>query len=129
MAMPEDFSVKFNKKPSPIKPEVVQLLKNYEFPGNVRELKNMTERAIILSKGNPIGVGDFPIRAKTKSVTAGNYFSLNLEENEAELIRLALHNNNNNQIAAARMLGIQRMALARKMQKHNITLSPKDERK
>lgn len=126
----EDFSTKMNKLTPPIDEDVIQMLKTYTFPGNVRELKNMTERAIILSKGAIIGVPDFPVKAKSKSAQTGEARllfgqapKLNLEENEAKLIRLALHNCNNNQIAAANALGIQRMALARKIQKYNISFT------
>lgn len=120
----EDFSRKLNK-PSPIIDEsVIQLLQSYTFPGNVRELKNMTERAIILSKGGKIGISDFPVKAKSEQT--GEAPKLNLRENEAKLIRIALHNCNNNQIAAASILGIQRMALARKMQKYNISFADRE---
>jgi transcriptional regulator with PAS, ATPase and Fis domain len=119
----EDFSTKMNKLIPPIDKEVIQTLKSYAFPGNVRELKNMTERAIILSKGNNIGIHDFPVNAKSKSAQAAEAPKLNLEENEAELIRTALQTCNNNQIATANALGIQRMALTRKMQKYNINIA------
>jgi DNA-binding NtrC family response regulator len=105
------------------------MLKSYDFPGNVRELKNLMERAIILSKGNPIGIKDFPLKTKSKSEATDETANLNLEENEVELIRLALHNCGNNQNAAAKALGIQRMALARKMQKYNISLVFSKDRK
>lgn len=124
----DDFSTKLNKPTPPIDKEVIQRLKSYAFPGNIRELKNMTERAIILSKGNTLGVNDFPVKAKSKTAQTADALKLNLEENEAELIRLALHNCNNNQIAAAKALGIQRMALARKMQKYNVSFTVKEER-
>ena len=48
---------------------------------------------------------------------------LNLKKNEEELIKIALNNCNNNQIAVANALGIQRMALARKIQKYNISFT------
>jgi DNA-binding NtrC family response regulator len=119
----EDFSTKMNKLIPPIDKKVIQTLKSYAFPGNVRELKNMTERAIILSKGNNIGIHDFPVNANSKSAQAAETPKLNLEENEAELIRIALQTCNNNQIATANALGIQRMALTRKMQKYNINIA------
>jgi DNA-binding NtrC family response regulator len=125
----EDFSTKFNKPFSPIDKDVIPMLKSYDFPGNVRELKNLMERAIILSKGNPIGIKDFPLKTKSKSEATDETANLNLEENEVELIRLALHNCGNNQNAAAKALGIQRMALARKMQKYNISLVFSKDRK
>lgn len=118
-----DFSIKLNKPIPPIDKEVIQVLKTYHFPGNIRELKNMSERAIILSKGNTLGVHDFPVKAKSKSSTppeAGP--KLNLNENEIELIRLALHNCKYSQKAAAEDLGISRDALIRKMKKYNISI-------
>jgi len=119
----EDLSKKLNKPAPPIDKNVLPALKEYHFPGNVRELKNMTERAIILSKGSSLGAKDFPVKAKSKSAQAAGAPKLNLDENEASLIRLALETCNNSQIAAASALGIQRMALARKMQKYNISIS------
>jgi len=125
----EDFSTKLNKPTPPIDKEVVQSLKSYEFPGNIRELKNMTERAIILSKGNRLGIRDFPVKAKVKvkSPPTNEVQKLDLVENEINLIRLALHNCNYNQSAAAHSLGIHRMVLARKMQKYNISIIKRDE--
>lgn len=119
----EDFSRKLNKPNIQIDKEVFQNLMSYTFPGNVRELKNMTERAIILSKGATLGVKDFPVKKKSKSTQNKENPELNLKKNEEELIKIALNNCNNNQIAAANALGIQRMALARKIQKYNISLT------
>jgi DNA-binding NtrC family response regulator len=119
----DDLSRKLNKPSPMIDKDVIPALREYHFPGNVRELKNMTERAIILSKGNSLGVRDFPVKVKLKSQQPAEPPKLNLDENEAMLIRTALQNNNNNQIAAANALGIQRMALARKIQKYNINIT------
>jgi transcriptional regulator with PAS, ATPase and Fis domain len=123
MFFAEDFAAKMNKQIPQIDKAVIHLLKSYTFPGNVRELKNMTERAIILSKGNSIGVDDFPVKTTVRSESAKKSGTLNLEATEAEMIRRALSKCNNNQTAAAGELGIQRMALVRKMQKYNITLN------
>ncbi len=144
----EYLSKKLNKPQPQIDKEAVQALKNYPFPGNVRELKNMMERAIILSKGTSLGLKDFPIKDKTKTVAGflSKFMSetvndtrvkeksetiqifenqtFNLEEREAEIILLALQKCNFNQNAAAIELGIQRMALARKIQKYNIFIPP-----
>ncbi len=121
----EDFSKKLNKPTPQIDGDVVPALKNYAFPGNVRELKNMTERAIILSKGISLCAKDFPVHNGSSANKTKEAPKLNLEENEAALIRLALEKHNNNQNAAAYALGIQRMALARKMQKYKICLGEK----
>jgi DNA-binding NtrC family response regulator len=115
----KNFADAMNKHVPRIDKEVIRKLKLYSFPGNVRELKNMTERAIILSRNEVLGVNDFPIKTSSSKISNVGQ-KLNLEENEADLIRLALFNNNNNQTEAAIVLGIQRMALSRKMKKYNI---------
>jgi DNA-binding NtrC family response regulator len=117
----EDFSRKLNKQIPVIDPSVIKCLQDYSFPGNVRELKNMTERAIILCKIDTLSAKDFPVTIGTKAAVGQEKRKLNLEENEAELIRLALKDCNYNQQSAASVLGIQRMALARKMQKYHIS--------
>ena len=123
----EDFAMKFNKHIPKIDKDVIQSLKQYNFPGNIRELKNMTERAIILSNGHSLGVRDFPVKPKLKSLKFGSSIKLNLEESEIELIRLALHNCEYNQKATAEILGISRYALIRKMKKFNIVISKNDD--
>lgn len=56
------YATKFNKANLRIEKEVFKTLAKYNFPGNVRELRNMTERAVILCKGNVLRVNDFPIK-------------------------------------------------------------------
>jgi DNA-binding NtrC family response regulator len=124
----EDFSRKINKTAPKIDKDVVRALKNYDFPGNVRELKNMTERAVILYKGKSLGVQDFPIKARTGKTAAGNDVAkLTLIENEIELIRSALNQCEFNQKSAAQLLGVSRDALIRKMKKYNIIIRRKED--
>jgi len=120
----DDLSKKLNKPEPPVDKDVIYALKNYHFPGNVRELKNMIERAIILSKGKSLVAKDFPVydNKSLKPKLPEQIQVLNLEEIEETLIQQALKKFGNNQIAAANALGIQRMALARKMKKYNITI-------
>lgn len=122
----EDFSRKINRPAPAIDKDVIVLLKNYSFPGNVRELKNLTERAVILSKNNTLGVDDFPVKIKPDSIQKDRFEKFNLIENEIDLIRGALRTCNYNQNAAADLLGIQRMSLTRKMKKHNIIIKKEE---
>ena len=117
------YSLRFNKPNLRISNEVFNELRKYEFPGNVRELRNMTERAIILCKSNTLGLSDFRVKPqKTENLMPKEEF-VNLKTLEIKMIRIALQNNKYNQQAAADILGITRDALIRKMKKYDILVS------
>jgi DNA-binding NtrC family response regulator len=118
----EDFSRKINKAQPVIKPDVFTALSIYDFPGNVRELKNMVERAVILTRTGVLDLPDFPFRQRTAEEHGPASIQGTLTENEARLIRDALQRNGYNQQATAKELGISRDALIRKMSKYNIVL-------
>ncbi len=124
-----DFSKKMNKPVPDIDPAVIELLRLHPFPGNVRELKNLTERAIMLSKGKCLTVDYFPVKKGLMSLDAyvgrlgsDESKSLKLKDQEEVMIRRALEKWGYNRTAAAAELGIQRMALVRKMKKYNIVV-------
>jgi len=123
----EDFSIKFNKPNLQIRSEVFDALEKYDFPGNVRELRNMTERAIILSKDNILGINDFRVKLQEPLSQEGQLNSINLKINEINLIRKALKKSKFNQQEAADALGIHRDALSRKMKKYNINISKNED--
>jgi len=116
------YSTKFNKPNLRISREVFETLLKYSFPGNVRELRNMTERAIILCKGNLLGINDFPVKSEKPAPTDKESDSVNLKLNELNLIQKALAMAKFNQQAAADALGIHRDALSRKMKKYDIRI-------
>ena len=117
------YSVRFKKPKVEVSKEVYDALLRYEFPGNVRELKNMVERAIILSKGNILGLDDFPIKHHNMLSSETKAENVNLKSNEIIIIQKALQSVKYNQSAAADMLGITRDALIRKMKKYNIVIN------
>jgi DNA-binding NtrC family response regulator len=123
----EIYSIKFNKPNLRISKEVFDVLKKYDFPGNVRELRNMTERAIILCKGNLLSIYDFPIKSQKISISTDIEESVNLKNLEIKIIRKALQSSKYNQQSAADLLGITRDALMRKMKKYEITVNRTDE--
>jgi len=121
------FSTKLNKPVIQITKEVFDTLKKYDFPGNVRELRNMTERAIMLCKGNSLGVEDFRFKShKTEKVVLNDEI-VDLKINEIKMIRKALQMSKYNQTSTADMLGITRDALIRKMKKYDINVSRGEE--
>lgn len=121
-----EFSVKMNKPFLKIDRNVVGALKNYRFPGNVRELKNMTERAIILLKGNLLTVQDFQLKSAAPAPAANDNEIMTIQEQEVRMLRQALRDHNYNQKAAAEALGITRDSLIRRMKKHNIRIKKED---
>jgi DNA-binding NtrC family response regulator len=116
------FATKFKKPELHIADEVLEALMKYDFPGNVRELKNMAERAIILCVGNLLTLNDFPVKPTKVKDTLQSADNIDLKSNEIKIIVEALHNCKYNQKAAADLLGISRDALIRKMKKYNISV-------
>jgi len=121
------YATKFNRPKLSVSSEVLDVLLKYDFPGNVRELKNLTERAIILCKGNLLGINDFPVKPQKISISEINDDAVNLKNIEINAIRKALQSCNFNQSAAADKLGITRDALSRKMKKFNIIVNKGEE--
>ena len=115
------YATKFNKPGINITENIYDALSEYDFPGNVRELKNMAERAVILCQGNQLSIHDFPVKKTKQKENTLTIDKVNLKSNEIKMILEALHSCNYNQTAASDLLGISRDALIRKMKKYNIS--------
>lgn len=118
----DDFSKKMNKKITRIDKEVIDTLMDYSFPGNVRELRNMVERAIILSDGGRLSANDFQIDKVSKKIshTNNNFEVLDLNVLERNAIIKAIHQANFNKSAAAKLLNISFQALDRRIKKYKL---------
>lgn len=103
-----------------IEPDALARLVHYDWPGNIRELRNCIECMVVLAKGRKLSVADIPenIREarpvvpeeKTKELPVGTF-----EATERELIEKALAECNGNRTAAAKLLGISRRTLHRRL--------------
>jgi len=104
--------------------EVVDILANYSWPGNIRELKNILERATILAGGEPIEAEHIGIEEesdKAASDDTGNEFrSDGLETAEKQMIIQALRKAGGNKTEAAKILKITRRRLYSRMKYHDI---------
>jgi DNA-binding NtrC family response regulator len=106
------YAAKHGRKVTAVAPELLALLKEYEFPGNVRELANTIERAVIIANGNRLEVTDLPeaIRAAVL-VQRKRQKPQSLAEVEAEYVAETLAATRGNKTEAARILGISRKNL------------------
>ncbi|MBP9853839.1 MAG: sigma-54-dependent Fis family transcriptional regulator [Candidatus Omnitrophica bacterium] len=113
-----------NKKISGISDEVIQMFKNYNWPGNIRELENAIEGAVIMAKTETVNKIDVPNGSKfdeqeTKS-SEGKSLKKATEQPEREHIISVLNECNWNRNKAAAALGVNRTTLYNKMKKYNI---------
>lgn len=122
----EKYSKENGRENLSLSKETVDTLIKYNFPGNVRELENIIERAVVLSRGNTITVNDLPNVVKgfkaEKEIPANEETTLieQVEELEKKLIFDALTKSNGNQSQAGRLLGLTERNLRYKMQKYGI---------
>ncbi len=116
-------SVIQRKDVSDVAQEVIALLMNYDFPGNVRELENIIERGVALSHSGVIETAHLPEDLKELSIRTfrkkeGKYPSL--DDQEMTYIKWVLHEVGGNKTIAAQILGIDRVSLWRKLKKYGL---------
>jgi len=117
------YALLMKKEVTEITEDVIALLMNYDFPGNVRELENIIERGVALTNGATIESGHLPedlreLSIKTFRKKEGKIPSL--EEQEMAYIRWVLNEVGGNKTLAAQILGIDRVSLWRKLKKYGL---------
>jgi transcriptional regulator with PAS, ATPase and Fis domain len=108
---------KYNRPNLKINKQITNQLKKHDWPGNIRELQNTLERAVILSENNKLDLKHLTLSNIRPDV---NTDSLNIEENEKKLILKALDKTNGNITRAAKELGLKRNALYRRLEKYGL---------
>jgi DNA-binding NtrC family response regulator len=98
------------------------LLTGYAWPGNIRELQNVVERAVLLSDGQTVGAAQLPREVVGEGVTAPDpgKSESTLHGYEKAMVVRALKENGWNQTRAAKTLGISRDNLRYRMKKYEI---------
>ncbi len=133
------FARENNKENLSICEDVIAVLLNYPWPGNIRELRNCIERMVVLSNKEMLQIDDIPVmirnndnilnnrslsQSNTRTVIEdgllNNTTELSINSQEKELIITALEQASNNKTKAAQLLGISRRTLHRKINKYNI---------
>jgi DNA-binding NtrC family response regulator len=96
-------------------PEAIEALVRHSWPGNVRELRNMVSKALIFASGPCIAASDLPLPAPEPAAAPGRAPGLDLDSVEREMVFKALTQTGGHHDKAARMLGISRRTLSRKL--------------
>ena len=97
----------------------MKLLESYSWPGNVRELRNTVEKMVVLSTGGMLDVDDVPDEMRSPAPAAIPLSATGtLAETEKAKILAALQSVGNNRSKAARVLGISRRTLYRKLDEY-----------
>ncbi len=115
----QEFSEEFECEQKSLNTEAMKILSQYQWPGNIRELRSIIRRISILSDEQVIRAQDIPDHLKSKN----NIVSINsakLSNNEKDFILEVLEKNDQNISVSAKELGIGRTTLYRKLKKYNI---------
>ena len=107
--------------PVELSQEANEWLSTLPFPGNIRELKNLVERTILVSANNPLQAADFQQQYQGTNIQNADADGLTLDEVEYIAIKKAYEKYHGNVSQMASALGLSRQALYRRMEKYNLT--------
>ena len=105
-------------------PEAMKYLQSLPYPGNIRELKNLVERTLLVSGKETLDIDDFKAQNphSAEAIPSQSLDNLTLDELERQRILQALEQYGNNLTQVATSLGLSRPALYRRLEKHNINI-------
>jgi len=110
----KDFCIR-EKKVLTVSDHVMRVFQNYNWPGNVRQLKNVIERAVVLGKGNMITLKELPEECLSLKEKTETTFKKTLKDLEIQAVRDTLQECMGNKSKAARSLGISRKAFYKRL--------------
>lgn len=117
----EKYARENNKQVTGLMDEAMEVLNNYSWPGNIRELRNVIERAVVLASGDKIGLAELSDRIKIQPGTRGSQSLKDKIENyESQIIRETLLAHNGNKEGSAKELDVDLATLYRKIKKLGI---------
>lgn len=123
----EKFNRVYGKSIREIEPRAMEIIENYDYPGNIRELENLIERIVVLDKKGKISVSDLPDSVRQASgefddetIDFDKGLGNLVEDYERNLILKALEQNSFNKLQTAKMLNMNRGTLMSKLKKYGI---------
>lgn len=130
----DKYSAEYDKNIKGVQPEVIDVLNQYSWPGNIRELENCIARCVILAKEDLIRLEDLPTKVYNQKAAAAypnnqNIFhnlperGFTVKEMERQLIQQTLVKSNGNKSQAAKMLGLSRKTLYEKIASYQLNES------
>ena len=121
----EKFAAAAKRQVDGIEADALAALKSYDWPGNIRELEHTIERAVLLGKGSRIGLEDLPpnvVATGQSSIVMAQALTrqLTLHDLEREYVAKVLESTNGNKTEAAKILGVDRTTLYRKLEEYKL---------
>ncbi len=125
----EEFSLKYHREISGLDDRAAEILKGQRWSGNIRELRNRIEKAVILSDSNILSAKDIQIDARSQSGMTAMHPGIpghsrldreSMAEEEEQMVRDAMERTRGNISAAAKMLGVSRPTLYAKLKKYGL---------
>lgn len=111
------FAAKTNKPVPVLQKDYLEALQHYHWPGNIRELKNIIERSVILNDGNELTANNLPVELQA---TGPSFSAFDLAGVEKAHIQKVLKHTNGNKTEAARLLNIGLTTLYRKIEEYHL---------
>jgi len=121
----------YNRPLLKVSTTAMRWLKNLPLPGNIRQLKNLVERTVLISRRDELNIEDFQSQinpAPKEQHNIPGVGMMTLDQVEAEMVKQAMKYHNNRITRAAASLGITRNALYRRLEKYQIPFNEADEK-
>lgn len=126
-AFVDRFNREFGKRVEGVTPQAMELLQKHRWPGNVREICNVVERAVLLTEGSHVDVDSLPPEVRNQgpedepagAITLGPK-GVDLDELERELLMEALRVAEGNRTEAGRLLGLSRHQIRNRLKKYGV---------
>jgi len=119
----ETLNLEIGKNVRGVTSDTMQILMDYTWPGNVKELENSIQHAFLLAKGEKVERELLPSRILDEVLKEKNEGITSFEENEKRFLMKILQENNWNKLKVAKQLNVSRSTLYSKLNKYNLTVN------